>query len=83
MDQQGSLYAATALGIQVCDRNGRVRAILPLPHPCGPVQGLCWGGPGFDTLYATDGTHLFKRTLGIPGYPQWSAPVALPKSNAG
>ena len=82
-DVQGNLYAATALGVQVCDRNGRVRAILWLPSPCGPLRGICWGGSGFDTLYATDGTLLFKRTLKIPGFPQWSAPVALPKSNAG
>jgi len=83
VDLRGDLYAATRLGIQVCDRNGRVRAIVPLPPPCGPVLGICWGGRGFDTLYATDGTSLFRRRLGVPGYPQWSAPVALPKSNAG
>jgi gluconolactonase len=83
VDLKGDLYAATPLGIQVCDRNGRVRAILWLPFPCGAVRGLCWGGSGFDTLYATDGISLFRRTLRIPGYPQWSAPVELPKSNAG
>ncbi len=83
VDRQGDLYAATPLGVQVCDRNGRVRAILWLPSPSGPVQGICWGGSGFDTLYATDGTTLFKRALRVPGFPQWSAPVALPKSNAG
>jgi gluconolactonase len=83
VDLNGSLYAATPLGIQVCDRNGRVRAILWIPTPSGPVRGLCWGGRSFDTLYATDGTSLFKRRLRIPGYPQWSAPVELPKSNAG
>jgi hypothetical protein len=83
VDLQGDLYAATPMGIQVCDRNGRVRAILWLPFPCGPVRGICWGASGFDTLYATDGTTLFRRRLVIPGYPQWSAPVALPKSNAG
>jgi enterochelin esterase-like enzyme len=83
VDLHGDLYAATPLGIQVCDRNGRVRAILWMPAPCGPVHGLCWGGGNFDTLYATDGTTLFRRSLRIPGYPQWSAPVALPKSDAG
>jgi gluconolactonase len=83
VDVQGNLYAATAIGIQVCDRNGRVRAILWLPPPCGPIRGICWGGSGFDTLYATDGTLLFRRTLRVPGFPQWSAPVALPGSNAG
>jgi gluconolactonase len=83
VDAKGSLYAATRLGVQVCDRNGRVRAILWLPSPSGPMEGVCWGGDGFDTLYATDGRTLFKRKLMIPGYPQWSAPVALPKADAG
>jgi sugar lactone lactonase YvrE len=83
LDLQGTLYVATRLGIQVCDRNGRVRAILPLPAPSGPAVGLCWGGEKFDTLYATDGQSLFRRKLKVAGYPQWAAPVALPKSNAG
>jgi sugar lactone lactonase YvrE len=83
LDLQGSLYAATSLGIQVCDRNGRVRAILWLPQPSGPVRGLCWGGSGFDTLYATDGHSMFRRRMKVAGFPQWSAPVVLPKDNAG
>jgi sugar lactone lactonase YvrE len=83
VDQQGDLYAATPLGIQVCDRNGRVRAILWLPSPSGSVQGICWGGSALDTLYATDGTSVYRRTLKIPGYPQWGAPVALPKAGGG
>ena len=36
-----------------------------------------------ESTLATDGTTLFRRSLRIPGYPQWSAPVALPKSDAG
>ena len=83
VDLQGNLYAATRIGIQVCDRNGRVRALIPLPSPCGQVQGICWGGTAFDTLYATDGNALYSRRMRVPGYPQWSAPVVLPKSNAG
>ncbi len=30
-DTEGNLYVATAIGIQVCDHNGRVRAIIPYP----------------------------------------------------
>jgi len=83
VDLKGSLYAATRLGVQVCDRNGRVRAILWLPAPSGPVQGLCWGGIAFDTLYATDGHTLFRRQLKVPGHSQWSAPVPLQEASAG
>ncbi|HEY1793312.1 MAG TPA: alpha/beta hydrolase-fold protein [Opitutaceae bacterium] len=82
-DLQGSLYVATPLGVQVCDRNGRVRAILWLPQPCGPVEGLCWGGRGFDTLYATDGRSIFRRRMKVAGFPPWSTAAALPKDNAG
>jgi sugar lactone lactonase YvrE/enterochelin esterase-like enzyme len=83
VDTDGSLYVATRMGIQVCDRNGRVRAILPLPTPCGPVQSLCWGGPAFDTLYATDGNKVFARKMKIPGYSQWAAPAVLKPGSGG
>jgi hypothetical protein len=83
LDVQGTLYVATRSGVQVCDRNGRARAILGLPTPSGPTEGLCWGGGKFDTLYATDGRSLFRRKLKVAGYPQWAAPIVLPKSNAG
>jgi len=83
VDTLGSLYAATPLGIQVCDRNGRVRAILWLPSPSGPVEGLCWGGAGFDVLFATDGHALYRRHLRVAGYPQWSKPVAPPRATGG
>ena len=33
VDMHGNLYAATRMGIQVADQNGRVRAILSLPTP--------------------------------------------------
>ncbi|MGB8352718.1 MAG: SMP-30/gluconolactonase/LRE family protein [Chthoniobacteraceae bacterium] len=78
VDLHGNLYAATRMGVQVCDQNGRVRAILPLPTPCGPALSLCFGGDHFDVLYVTDGTHIFKRRLKVPGFPPWSAPVAVP-----
>jgi gluconolactonase len=83
VDTHGNLYAATRMGIQVCDVNGRVRAILPLPTPCGPVRGLCFGGDHFDILYATDGTHVFRRKLKVPGFAPWAAPLVLPPRGAG
>ena len=83
VDLQGSLYVATRLGVQVCDRNGRVRAILWLPTPSGPTVAICWGTPGLDTLFATDGHTLFSRRLGVAGYSQSAPPTILPKANAG
>ena len=83
VDTDGTLYVATRMGIQVCDRNGRVRAILPLPTPCGPVQSICWGGAAFDTLYATDGNKIFARKMKVPGYSQWAAPAVLKPGSGG
>jgi hypothetical protein len=83
VDTHGNLYVATRMGIQVCDQNGRVRAILPLPTPCGPVRSLCFGGDKFDVLYATDGTQLFKRTMKVPGFPPWAAPITVPSQGPG
>jgi len=83
VDMHGNLYVATRMGIQVCDQNGRVRAILPLPTPCGPVRSLCFGGEHFDVLYATDGVQLFKRPLKVPGFAPWAAPVTVPSQGGG
>jgi sugar lactone lactonase YvrE/enterochelin esterase-like enzyme len=77
MDNAGNLYAATNLGVQVCDQNGRVRAILQTDH--GPVTGLCFAGQDFNTLYVICGGKLYKRKLKTNGVPSWSAPV-YPKS---
>ena len=57
-DEAGYLYVATAMGVQLCDQNGRVRAILPLPS--GPVSSLAFAGR---KLYVISGGHLFVRTL--------------------
>lgn len=83
VDMHGNLYVATRIGIQVCDQNGRVRAILPLPAPEGAVRSLCFGGEHFDVLYATDGTHVFRRRLKVPGFAPWAEPAAVPSHGAG
>ncbi len=83
VDTHGNLYVATRMGIQVCDQNGRVRAILPLPTPSGPLRSLCFGGQEFDVLYVTDGKQVFKRRLKVRGFAPWAAPVAVPSQGAG
>ena len=82
MDREGRLYAATRMGVQVFDRNGRVRAILPLPG--GEVTGLSFGGTNFDTLYVSCADHkLYRRKLKVAGAPSWSSPIALPALSPG
>ena len=43
-DGDGNLWAVTNLGIQVCDQNGRVRAILRLPDGIGQVNEITISG---------------------------------------
>jgi sugar lactone lactonase YvrE len=83
VDTHGNLYAATRMGIQVCDQNGRVRAILPLPTPCGPARSLCFGGEHFDMLYITDGKQIFKRHLKVPGFAPWASPIEVKSQGGG
>ena len=40
LDGKGNLWAATSMGLQICDQNGRVRAILRLPTGCSPVHEI-------------------------------------------
>jgi gluconolactonase len=77
MDRDGRLYAATRMGVQVFDRSGRVRAILPIPG--GRATGLTFGGAGFDTLYVTGADHkVFRRKFRVPGIRPGAAPIELP-----
>ena len=81
VDDHGNLYAATNLGVQVCDQNGRVRAILQLP--AGPITGLCFGGPDYDTLFVICGGKLYKRKLKVKGVPAWAPPVKVESQGGG
>jgi sugar lactone lactonase YvrE/enterochelin esterase-like enzyme len=72
-DRDGRLYVATKMGIQVCDQTGRVNVILPTPN--GRCANLCFGGPDFDTLYATCGDSVFKRKLKARGMSPAAGPV--------
>jgi len=80
-DTAGRLYAATRMGVQVLDRNGRTRAILPVPG--GEVTGICFGGEKFDTLFVSSGGKLYQRKLKSAGTPPGAAPIKLPPWGAG
>ena len=74
-DRDGNLYVATSMGVQVCDRNGRVRLIMTRPE--GEVTDLCFGGKDFDTLYIACGGRLYSRKMQRPGVPPLAAPIEL------
>ncbi len=81
-DRAGNLYAATGLGVQICDRNGRVRGILPLPRSA-PANDLCFGGVEGNILYVLADGQLYARRLKIGGLAPSAEPVTLPKAGQG
>ena len=81
MDRDGRAYVATRLGVQVFDRNGRARGILPMPE--GQPTSVCFGGAAFDTLFVTSGGRLYRRRMQSFGAPAFLAPITLPPWGAG
>jgi sugar lactone lactonase YvrE/enterochelin esterase-like enzyme len=73
VDREGRLYVATRMGIQVCDQAGRVNAIIPTPN--GKVSNLCFGGPEFNTIYATCGDRVYKRKVKVRGAQAFDPPL--------
>lgn len=70
-DTGGNLYVATEVGIQVCDQNGRVRAILAYP-PAFMVDAFSFAG---DSLYVRSGSVTYKRRVNAKAHRQGDAPV--------
>lgn len=71
-DTGGNLYVATEIGIQVCDQNGRVRAILPYPE-AACADAFSFAG---DTLYVVCGGRLYCRKVNATAHRNGDAPVA-------
>jgi sugar lactone lactonase YvrE len=76
VDRDGRLYAATSLGIQICDQAGRVNVVIPTPE--GPALGVTFGGPNFDVLHVATHDAVYRRKLGVQG----SLPFAPPRKPA-
>jgi gluconolactonase len=70
VDNDGRLYVATAMGIQVCDQAGKVQCIIPTPN--GRLSNLSFGGTHFDTLFATCGDKVYRRRLKVQGAQAWA-----------
>ena len=80
-DVKGNMYVASAIGVQVCDQNGRVRAILTIP--AGPISSLVFGGKHHDVLYILSGGKLFSRKLNVQGTEPWMSPIDPESQGAG
>ena len=61
-DGKGNLWAVTNVGLQICDQNGRVRAILRLPRDISPVYEVTIKG-GYVWLYTA--TSNWRRHLNV------------------
>jgi len=76
VDNEGYLYVATRIGIQVCDQPGRVTAIINKPQP-GPISNVVFAGPDMQKPYVTAGDKVFRRHLRRKGTVSWM-PVKPP-----
>ena len=65
-DGDGNLWAATNVGLQVCDQNGRVRAILRMPQDCPPVKEIRIEGSGWVWIYTAKGTWTRRFNVTTP-----------------
>ncbi len=72
--KNGTLYVATALGVQFCDQAGRVNGIINKPQS-KPLSNVCFAGPDFSDLYATCGDKLYKRKTRVRGALSFLAPI--------
>jgi gluconolactonase len=72
MDSLGYLWAASAMGIQVCEQPGRCTNILNKPEfSSTPLDSIAFGGPDRNWLFVTQGGRLFRRQTKRTGVPAW------------
>ena len=79
-DTEGNLYVATPTGIQICDHNGRVRGILPLPNSSRKVDAIAFIG---NRLYAKSGNNLYVREVKKCGHNSWNATIDVKSQGQG
>jgi gluconolactonase len=73
-DTTGSIYIATALGVQVFDQIGKCHAIITAPLRAS-LSSVKFGGPGLDDMYITNGDKVFMRKTKVKGVLSWRPPI--------
>lgn len=76
-DSIGQVYFATAIGIQICEANGRMAQILNPPEH-GTISSFAFAGTDLNWLYAAEGGKLFRRPVKVKGTAAW-APAKPPQ----
>ncbi len=65
-DSIGQVYFATPLGVQMCEANGRMAAVLNPPAP-GEISSVVFAGKKRDWIYVAEGGRLFRRPVKVTG----------------
>lgn len=68
--KDGNLYVATTIGIQICDHNGRVRAIIPYPETT--IDAFAFHG---NVIFVKIGDKVYTRTINAEAHQSDDAPV--------
>jgi sugar lactone lactonase YvrE len=76
-DSIGQVYFATPFGVQMCEANGRMAAVLNPPEH-GGVSSVVFAGKKMDWMYVAEGEKLFRRPVKVTGVAA-GVLVKLPK----
>lgn len=79
VDSEGTLYIASAVGVQVFDKNGVSKKIITLPEI---PTNVAFGGKDLKTLFITAGTGLYSTPVDIPGNPLYTSVQTMETLNA-
>ena len=80
-DKNGNLYVASIMGVQVCDQNGRVRAILNIPT--GRISSVMFGGKNYDILYVVSNGKVYSRKMNVFGSQSWMPTIEIISQGGG
>ena len=76
----GNLFVATKMGIQVCDHNGRVRAILPYPT-ADEITSFAFDGN--DLYIKTSNGKSYMRCINATAHPAGAPNISYKSQNEG
>jgi len=77
LDTNGTLYVATAMGVQFCDQAGRVNGIISNPQNKW-LANVVFGGVNFDELYACSSDKIYKRKTTTRGANSFQPAIKPP-----